>query len=335
MMRRSINFFSAYPELEKFWVSSEYDKSEITKYDTRRLCRWVCEYGHEFEAYPARVANSKYKSKSNNHCKVCIGKVLVKGFNDLLSQAPQIASQLKDKSIDPSEIHKSSGKSYDWVCEKGHEYTKPVNRLFNGDGCGVCRGLIVLEGFNDLNHFFPSISKEITNLDPKSVTKYSGKRGDWKCSKCSHEWSTSISNRTFNGSGCPECILPNSSKAETRFTNSFSELFHEHEKLNLKWPSGRSIKCDFSGSIGDKKFILEYDGEYWHRDTGRQELDTIKTKILLDNGYIVIRYREKPLPLLDLNDPNLLQISGDYIKNDQQDFIEIREWIDDKLHSRD
>jgi len=43
------------------------------------------------------------------------------------------------------------------------------------------------------------------DLKPTDVTPYSGKRVWWRCDK-GHEWKTSVSNRSWKGSGCAACI---------------------------------------------------------------------------------------------------------------------------------
>lgn len=42
-------------------------------------------------------------------------------------------------------------------------------------------------------------------LSPVDVTAGSGRRVRWCCSSCAAEWETAVSNRTYRGSGCPEC----------------------------------------------------------------------------------------------------------------------------------
>lgn len=42
-------------------------------------------------------------------------------------------------------------------------------------------------------------------LTPEQVTAGSSRRVLWECSKCKTQWCTTVSNRTYRGSGCPAC----------------------------------------------------------------------------------------------------------------------------------
>lgn len=42
-------------------------------------------------------------------------------------------------------------------------------------------------------------------LSPGEVTTGSGRRVRWRCANCGAEWDATVSNRTYRGSGCPEC----------------------------------------------------------------------------------------------------------------------------------
>lgn len=64
-----------------------------------------------------------------------------------------------------------------------------------------------------LAYRYPNLAKEWDykrnkGLTPETVTAGSGRRVYWVCSRCGHGWKVSISNRTNNGTGCPECNKP-------------------------------------------------------------------------------------------------------------------------------
>ena len=48
------------------------------------------------------------------------------------------------------------------------------------------------------------------------------------------------------------------------------------------------------------KLVIEFDGSYWHKD--KLALDKIKSEMLMDEGYKVIRIREEPLKKIHEND---------------------------------
>ena len=59
-------------------------------------------------------------------------------------------------------------------------------------------------GVNDLQSQFPEIAAEAYGWDPRNVTAKSSKKKDWKC-KEGHIYSSTVSSRTGNESGCPFC----------------------------------------------------------------------------------------------------------------------------------
>ena len=64
-------------------------------------------------------------------------------------------------------------------------------------------------GLNDLKSLRKDIADEWNydkngDLKPEFFSVGSSKKVWWKCSKCGHEWKTSVANRTY-GFGCPKC----------------------------------------------------------------------------------------------------------------------------------
>ena len=50
----------------------------------------------------------------------------------------------------------------------------------------------------------------------------------------------------------------------------------------------------------DLNLAIEFDGSYWHKD--KRAIDKIKSEMLMDEGYQVIRIREHPLKKIFEND---------------------------------
>src|SRR5438128_929550 len=59
---------------------------------------------------------------------------------------------------------------------------------------------------------------------------------------------------------------------------------------------GPAWKVDVLTSVAELPLVVEYDGEYWHRD--KTALDLAKTADLLASGHLVARVRENDLPNL-------------------------------------
>ena len=95
----------------------------------------------------------------------------------------------------------------------------PISRIeLRGGGCPECakadrtrmRRLQNVKEKGSLADLFPEIASEWLfklngEITPETITSGSSEKVWWKCSKCGHEWSAIISNRTRNGQGCPEC----------------------------------------------------------------------------------------------------------------------------------
>jgi hypothetical protein len=88
----------------------------------------------------------------------------------------------------------------------------------------------------------------------------------------------------------------------------------------IYWAQGseRKITIDIFGTYRDKPFALEYDGGYWHRLNENFDRDSRKSKILLRQGYKVLRVREAPLKLLPMDHPNFYQFHFLYDKDHMQ-----------------
>ncbi len=129
---------SDFPEIAKEW---DYTKnngltpSDVTASSEKRIW-WICPKGHSYDAIPGN------RTRLKSGCSYCAGKKVLKGFNDLESQFPQVAklwNYQKNAPLLPSEIlaHSSKKKVW-WICPKGHEWEATPNNLVNGENCPHC-----------------------------------------------------------------------------------------------------------------------------------------------------------------------------------------------------
>ncbi|MBR6532685.1 zinc-ribbon domain-containing protein [Candidatus Saccharibacteria bacterium] len=171
----------------------------------RVIVWWKCKNGHSYRATP--------NNRTSHHtgCPYCSSRKIERGFNDLSTKNPQLASEWdykKNGDLKPQDVTAGSGKKVWWKCKKGHEWEACVVDRNNGNGCPYCAGKKVLHGFNDLATLNPGLANEWNYekngiLRPKDFTASSNKKVWWKCEK-GHEWEASISNRS-KGRGCPYC----------------------------------------------------------------------------------------------------------------------------------
>ena len=128
-----------YPELSKQWHSTknkDLTPSQVVAGSNKKVW-WMCDKGHEWEA---SITN---RTRLKRGCPYCSNKKVLKGYNDLKSQCPEIAKELhptKNKGLKASEImYKSTIKVW-WLCKNGHEWLASPSKRFSGKGeCPNCK----------------------------------------------------------------------------------------------------------------------------------------------------------------------------------------------------
>ena len=148
-------------------------------------------------------------------CPVCANDVAQKGYNDLATLFPAVATEwhpTKNGSLTPEQVVSGSHQTAWWQCALGHAWrAKIVDRTRGASGCPYCANKKVLAGFNDLACIEPGIASQwhpTLNgaLTPAMVTAGSDRKVWWICAR-GHVWRTAIANRTNakKRTGCPIC----------------------------------------------------------------------------------------------------------------------------------
>ena len=144
-------------------------------------------------------------------CPYCSGYIFLKGFNDLQTTHPEIASEWSEKNLPlkPDEVNAKSRKNVWWKCRKcGNEWKSVINARVKGTVCPVCAEREVLAGYNDLattdSQLLSEWDYEQNKLKPTEVSRTSAKRAWWKC-RHGHSWSMKINERTILNKGCRIC----------------------------------------------------------------------------------------------------------------------------------
>lgn len=175
-----------------------WDPKSITAGNGKAMS-WKCELGHEWKAPVAR-------RNAGSGCPFCSGQKVLKGFNDLATLNPALATEAV--GWDPTTTTVSSDRLEKWKCSYGHIYEAAVKARTRGDGCAVCAGKQIIVGVNDLQTTNPVIAGEAFGWDPKTVTPGSNaKKLEWKCPK-GHIYLATPSERTRKdgkGVGCGIC----------------------------------------------------------------------------------------------------------------------------------
>lgn len=132
------DFASVYPEKLSLW---NYAKNDIAPQNisagNRKKVHWQCSVEHEWEAPIYTVA--AYEKTTG--CPVCAGHAILRGFNDLSSNYPELLKEWNyAKNIkEPHEYTKASGQSVWWICAKNHEWKTSIgHRAQGGNGCPEC-----------------------------------------------------------------------------------------------------------------------------------------------------------------------------------------------------
>lgn len=167
---------------------------------------WLGSCGHEWQSTVA------YEVMSGK-CPYCTGKKVLKGFNDLASQKPEIACQWngrKNAELRPENVTVGSGKHVWWICEKGHEWQASIvsrTREKQSCGCPICSNHQLLTGYNDVASDMELLKNwdyEKNKILPENVCISTEQKVFWKCFKCGYRWEGRV-NRQRQGKGCPNC----------------------------------------------------------------------------------------------------------------------------------
>ena len=141
-----------YPELMKEW-DYEKNKDLNPKYITNRSglkVWWLCPQGHSYKAeIRSRTAN-------NTKCPICANRQVLKGFNDLATNYPQIAEEWnyeKNFPILPTQVTSGSYKKVWWKCKYcGNELENIINNQVQNPLCPNCKnGQVQLLNTSSLN----------------------------------------------------------------------------------------------------------------------------------------------------------------------------------------
>jgi hypothetical protein len=124
------DFATLEPDIAK--EAYEWDPTEFTTGSSRKKQKWKCKKGHIFEATPA--ARTRKDGKTTG-CGICNGKIVLLGYNDLLSTRPDLAEQAN--GWDPKTITLGSSKIRSWKCPEGHEWRARVSSR-QISGCPTC-----------------------------------------------------------------------------------------------------------------------------------------------------------------------------------------------------
>ena len=199
---------------------------------------WKCRLGHEWNTLiSTRSGGSK--------CPYCSGIKLRKGFNDLRTLYPQLATEWSDRNLPltPDGINEKSAKNVWWKCSTcGYEWKSVIRTRVRGGMCPVCADRAVQQGYNDLATTDADLLPEWdfdknSKWTPSNVSRNSMKVVWWRC-RAGHSYRAKITDRTIERKDCPKC--------EVEFRQALPQLLI----MMYAAKSGVAVRTDSDKEIG-------------------------------------------------------------------------------------
>lgn len=234
--------------------------TQVTAGSSKKVWWIGKECGHEWEA---TVANRSL----GRSCPYCSGKMILQGYNDIVSQKPLIAAQwhpIKNAPLTVDQINVGSNKKAWWLnASCGHEWEMKIATRTENVLCSVCDGYIVQTGINDVAHTHPEIlvdwhPTKNEKLDPTKISAGSGQKAWFLGKECGHEWETAVRGYLKNN-GCVVCSGQQVRKGSNDLTTLKPELAKEwHPTKN-----GTLLPTQVTIGAGKKVWWLCNKGHEW------------------------------------------------------------------------
>lgn len=285
------------PEVVSAW-RDEHPIDDLTMRD-RGMWKLRCPNGHE-----PRMSAYLYYTQGCQHCRAQKAEPLTTAFPELAAQWHPTKNRLT-----ADKVGERSRRRVWWVSPCcGHEWEEsPRDRILQPAlRCPLCETILRSLGERDpdlASQWHPG--NELTAFHVKPFSSVSVR---WVCPvDASHEWDAPVMVRS-SGTGCPICSTAGTSAIETALAEAFKALIPatRQDARISRTGAGSAWRVDVLTLVAERPLVVEYDGEYWHRD--KTALDIEKTADLLASGHMVARVRENDLPDLPFDHPHLLQV---------------------------
>ena len=296
-----------YPHLIEEW--DEEKNFPLTpfnmRYGSNTKVWWKCSKGHSYDSSISHRVEGK-------GCPYCQNLKVLKGYNDLKTISPTIASEwhpTKNGKLLPDMIVAHYTKKVWWKCTNGHEWEATPD-LRQKYGCPYCSNKRASSDYN-LSKIYPNIleewdySKNI--IKPEEVLPVSHKKVWWKCTN-GHSYELSISHR-INMKQCPIC-------SGKKIEKGINDLATKHPHLIEEWDYEKNEGINPTMiSPGTKKKV------WWKCGEGHSWLADISMRTYNNTGcpYCSGRYAIKGVNDLETLYPNI-SLEWDYSKNEKKPF---------------
>ena len=251
------SFLDGFPKLKQEW---DFEKNNDSKNHPWNLSKgsekkvwWKCKKNHSFEMMIYSRTTQKY------NCHYCSNrKMLEDGSNSLWGFFPKLRGEWMEENGDMKTFPPSSNKKVFWKCEKGHIFEATISHrtAIKPTGCPYCSNRKFFD--NSSNSLWNTHSKlmnewnfeknNIINLDPKKISKGSGKKAWWTC-KENHIFLAKINKRTRkHGSGCPYCCN------RKMLEDGSNSVWFYHPELRDEWMEENGDMKTYPPSSSKKVF---------------------------------------------------------------------------------
>ena len=292
---------SLFPDVYELWdfEKNTVDPSIITGRSYEKKCWFKCPKGHSWEALTYGVIASR--THSSRGCPYCANQKVLKGYNDLESQNPELLKywDYSENDILPSEVGATDqNHKYFFRCSEGHSFQSSVYIMlgslkYKSKGCPVCANKQVEIGVNDLlttHPFVRDIFPYDINPDVDPVLLVAGSDREINCYcanyECENTFKTSVYN-WVNGfvKFCPDCRNCGKSVEAHELAEAIRGLGVDVEEEVALWNDKRRVDI----LIPSHNLVIEYNGLYWHNANIRGKnyhLDRLKS--IKSKGYDVV-----------------------------------------------
>lgn len=299
------------PEVADLWSDKNGEKkSWMYTIGSGKQAWFICpECGEERYAHINAICNI------STLCGKCSGKLRsrmhIEKYGSLKDRYPAVAEQWhpsKNGDITPDMVSPRSDFLAYWYCRK-HEYTwsaRVATRTSKGNAIGNCPECIREinmrpEHGSSLKDLYPKIADEwdYDNNDgmrPEDFAPMSHKHVSWICPKCDSHYVKRISHRTVYGRGC-SCTSQKLTSFPEKAIFHYVSMVYPEAIPNYKPSNDIFGRMEVDVYIPSINTGIEYDGEYWHQDSERDET---KDYACFLSSMQLIRVRESKCPDYDL-----------------------------------
>ena len=231
-------------EKAKYWSDKNLLKPRQVFKNSNTKYIFNCDCGHSFET------NIDSITKRNTWCPYCCipikkvcGNIDCKACFEKSFASHERAKYWSDKNIIlPINITKTSGQSFSFLCDFcKHYFDMVISHITSQNSwCPYCcNPPKQLCSYDECNNCFKKSfasnekSKYLvnTNINPRTIFKYSNSKYDFKCNICSHIFTTKICKITNLNRWCPYCCNPPQKLCEKEDCKQcFEKSFASHEK---------------------------------------------------------------------------------------------------------